>query len=434
MRENKGVKTIGRRNFLKTGINLSAGMAVGTSGFQFLASPAKANPLSGDFRATIPLPIQVVIDDVGWWSGTDGSRYQEPYRSGIDRDHVPADYAAIAELGKALGIRPQAAMVLCEWDKDNILRKLPTATWMGKKWDNKKWVGPWMEEAADIIRNNKQHLELTLHGIGHEYWTDDQFTRAEWADVNGTMRPRDQVEKHLDFFGKIMDQHQLGPFPTSFVPTAFNHGFGPTPGHDISMAEILSRRGIKYINTPFRQMHNAKAINHDYFGFDSDVLTVDRGADLLDWNVTGVPPSGNMEGPTCGMHWANLIHPDPEQNLEIVQEWVKLLAPYQKKEDTMLSPDPCSFQSQLLYHTCTKIRRKENDIVLDFRELDALPEHHIKNEFTLKVKAQTPLKFQFEDISMITTSLQKRERYSLYTLKLKRGKEKISIISVKKAS
>ena len=29
----------------------------------------------------LPIPIQVVIDDVGWWSGKDGSKQQEPYRT-----------------------------------------------------------------------------------------------------------------------------------------------------------------------------------------------------------------------------------------------------------------------------------------------------------------------------------------------------------------
>lgn len=65
-------------------------------------------------KPCIPMPIQIVIDDVGWWCGTDGHEYNEPFRTGINRDHVPADYQAIVELGKQLNIRPRAAMVLCE--------------------------------------------------------------------------------------------------------------------------------------------------------------------------------------------------------------------------------------------------------------------------------------------------------------------------------
>jgi hypothetical protein len=109
-------------------------------------------------KACIPLPIQVVIDDVGWWSGRDGHELGEPYRTGIGRDHVAADYQAIADLGKSLNIRPQAAMVLCEWDRENILRDVPSATWMGRAWDNRKWAHAPMAEAARIISDNQEYF------------------------------------------------------------------------------------------------------------------------------------------------------------------------------------------------------------------------------------------------------------------------------------
>ena len=70
----------------------------------------------------------MVIDDVGWWCGPSGVERHDPYRAGISRYHEPADYEAIVHLARTLGIRPQATMVLCEWDTDNILRKLPTST------------------------------------------------------------------------------------------------------------------------------------------------------------------------------------------------------------------------------------------------------------------------------------------------------------------
>ena len=423
------MKEINRRDFLKEGFKITTVTTIGASSSGHFALPGKEPIHSNDFSAFIPLPIQVVIDDVGWWSGRDGSKEHEPYRSGIQRNHVPADYQAIAALGKALNIRPQAAMVLCEWDKDNLLRKLPSATWMGRNWDNSKWVGPWMEEAADIIRRNQRYIEITLHGVGHEYWTGNKFTRAEWADSNGTVRPREEVEKRLDFFERIMSRNKLGPFPSSFVPAAFNHGFGPTGRQGISMAEILSKHGIKYINTPFHQMFNAQAVSHQYFGFDTDVLTIDRGKDLLDWNVIGVPPEGTINGPTCGMHWANLIHPDPDRNTEMVNEWVKLLAPYHEKEDTMLPPDSQYFQSQLLYHTLAKAMRTKNSIMLDFKALDNQPAEKVKQEFTLKVKSKKALQFKFRGIGARSTSTKETRGSFLYALALERikGLNKASI-------
>src|SRR5687767_12494907 len=97
---------------------------------------------TNEIRVEIPQPIQIVMDDVGWWSGENGSARHEPYRTGIARNHVPADYQAIISLGRQLNMKPQAAMILCEWDKDNILRQVPSSTWMGGAWDNSHWVGP----------------------------------------------------------------------------------------------------------------------------------------------------------------------------------------------------------------------------------------------------------------------------------------------------
>ncbi len=360
---------------------------------------------AGRFTVNIPMPLQVVIDDVGWWSGEDGSKRNEPYRTGINRHHVPADYTAIAELGRRLGIRPQAAFVLCEWDKENILRQLPTSTWMGENWDNSRWVGPWMDEAADIIRQNRDHFELTLHGIGHEYWNGGTFTRAEWTGSDGVMRSPDQVRMHLDFFGKILDQHNLGPFPESFVPCAFRHSFGPSEGRSVSLASLLSERGIHYINTPFSIMFNKERVQYPDFGFDDGLMTVDRGEDQFDWNVFPAEPLNAVAGPTCGMHWPNLLHPDPERNEEIVDKWVNYLKPYNDKPDMMLAPDSRAFRHQLAHHTLTTIRHGKGSFSLGFGETDKLPGEIGKQDIVLKIKTEKPVKFHSDDAGILSQSL-----------------------------
>jgi hypothetical protein len=416
------MKQIDRRKFIKTMPQIAAEIAIGTNGSKKIESGLFQDLTENIVTAIIPMPVQVVIDDVGWWCGKDGRSQQEPYRTGITRDHHPSDYMAIVELGRALKIRPQAAMILCEWDKNNILRKLPTSTWMGENWDNSKWVGPWQEEAADIIRNNSKYFEFTLHGIGHEYWVGNKFTRAEWADRNGTMRPLDQVEKHLDFYAMIMNQHKLGQFPVAFVPTAFYHGYGPTPGHNKSMAEVLKKRGVTYINTPFKDMHIANGVDHGVFGFDSGVITIDRGSDLLGWQTSGQAPGGILHGPTCGMHWANIIHPDPSRNLEVVNEWIKLLAPYNEKHETMLAPNSIFFQNQLAHQVCTKVKLTDNNIELDFKDVDALAGTLSKKELALKVKSQNAMKFKSNQIKIVSQKSIKTEEHFLYTLMLERKK------------
>lgn len=408
-----------RREFTKKSAITAAGLAATNFVAGYESVPARVEKLN----VIIPMPIQIVIDDVGWWSGKDGTKQKQPYRTGINRNHVPADYQAIVDLGRKLGVRPQAATILCEWDRENILRNLPTSTWMREQWDNSKWVGAWLDEAADIIRNNQDHYELTLHGVGHEYWQDENFTRAEWADRSGQMRPLDQVELHLDYFEKLLNQNRLGPFPTSFVPTAFLHGFGLTGEHKISMAGVVKKRGINYINTPFSNMFNAKGAQFGLFGIDAGVMTVDRGEDLFDWNILGKEPSGAISGPTCGLHWPNLLHPDPSRNAEIVDAWVKLLKPYHEKPATLLARNSLSFRNQLVHHVCTKVLVREDEIDIDFIETNKLKDQLSNDQLTIKIESARKQTFSSDDVKIADTKIaQEKDRY-LYTLEIHRIKE-----------
>ena len=418
---------ISRRSFIKSAVKTTSGVLVLGSNAQILFSCMNRNDSRDDIKVFIPMPLQVVIDDVGWWSGEDGSKRQEPYRTGINRSHVPADYQAIADLGRALGIRPQAAFILCEWDKENILRHLPTSTWMGDKWDNSKWIGPWLEEAAEIIRTNHNHFELTVHGVGHEYWEGETFTRAEWHDSNGQIRPRDQVELHLEYFEKLMNQHNLGPFPKSFVPAAFRHSFGPSADGEVGLAEILEERGINYINTPFSSIYNKERIQYKHFGFDSNVMTIDRGNDEFPWLIFPADPSVELIGPTCGLHWPNMLHPVPERNSEIVERWINYLKPYSVKPEMILAPDSEAFQHQLVHHTFTLTKLNGNLIELDFSETDKIYGLIGKDELTLKIMTEKPLRFKSDTIDILSQLLQEGSEF-LYILKLKRKKEILKAI------
>lgn len=410
---------IPRRKFIEHMLIAGTGVTMlgGAGQFLYACNPAKRN--LERLKVFIPMPLQVVIDDVGWWSGEDGSSRQEPYRTGINRNHVPADYQAIAELGRALDIRPQAAFVLCEWDKENILRNLPTSTWMGKDWNNTKWIGPWLEEAADIIRHNQEYLEITIHGVGHEYWEGGHFTRAEWTDSNGQMRQKEQVELHLEYFGKLMDQNDLGPFPTSFVPAAFRHSFGPSSGRDESLAEILKKWGVDYINTPFSSMHNRERVQYEHFGIDSGVITIDRGDDEFPWLTFPADPSTEIAGPTCGMHWPNMLHPSPERNSEVVERWVNYLTPYNERPDMMLARNSLDFRHQLLHHSLTEAGLAGNSIELDFTETDRLNGVSLRKEFTVKIIADKPLRFTAEGIHIKSQNYQDGSDF-LYVLNLER--------------
>lgn len=410
----------GRRKFIRTFSGMAAALGLSLKGNKLSAmNIAGISTRTGD-AVCIPRPIQVVIDDVGWWSGRDGSEQQEPFRTGINRDHTLADYRAIIELGSSLGICPQAAMVLCEWDRENILRDLPESTWMGTEWDNGKWLGPWLDEAADLIRNNSRHFEFTVHGIGHEYWPGGKLTRAEWADVKGTMRPEENINRHLDYYQRIMQQNRLGSFPSSFVPTAFNHGFGITGENHKSLAELLGKLGIGYINTPFYKMQNADKVINGVFGIDAGVLTVDRGNDLLKWNTIGRLPQGELQGPTCGLHWPNLLHENPERNSEIVQGWVNFLKPYKNRLETMLPQNSEEFQKQLIHHISTVIRVVGNKIELDFTMANKVVTQKAMEGLTVKFRSRNDTSFDSQDLDIVSQSTLREDSTILYTLSLRR--------------
>ena len=327
----------------------------------------------------IPLALQIVIDDVGWWSGRDDSAAGGPYRNNLPRNHTVADYRAIVELGIRLGMRPQAAFILCEWDRANWLRDLPTGTWQGRVWDNSRWVGPWLDEAAQVIRDGRRHLELTLHGVGHEYWHEPGvFTRAEWHDRQGGMRPRDQIEAHLWFYARLLEQNQLGAFPESFVPAAFLHHFGLGPE---GIAPILVRHGIKYLSTPFSSMHRSKEPQTRLFGLEEGLLALDRGSDLFSYHQmnpfsqTGPVPSADLpaiKGAVCGMHWSNLLHVQPERNPEVIDSWVAYLQANGRRPDRMLAADTAEAFSQAVYATLTGVERDQAGFRLDFTRADQL--------------------------------------------------------------
>jgi hypothetical protein len=355
-------------------------------------------------RACIPLPVQIVIDDVGWRLGRDGSAGNQPYRTGIARDHVPADYEAIARLGRSLGMRPQCQLVLGEWDTTNLLRKVPTATWEGDRWDNAPRLGEWLDASAAALRANAEYLELCLHALQHEYWIDGQMTRAEWADPDGTMRPRDQVLAHLDAFFDIFDRHKLGPRPTYMVPTAYCHTFAAPDGQ--SFAEVLAGYGLRGIFEPFNSMAKGRQPRHEWFDFDRGLITVNRDHDLFPWHVIGGVPERPFDGPVCAMHWPNMLHIDPSRNAEIVDGWVKMLQGVDREVDRMLSPNTEAFCAQLIHHGVTRLAVQGDTIDIDAADYFRQPwKSRAGDALTLRVQSQREIQLNFAGRSLQPTRI-----------------------------
>jgi hypothetical protein len=353
-------------------------------------------------RACVPMALQIVIDDVGWWTAEDTSTQGGPFRTAMPRDHVPADYTAIIELGRRLNMRPQAAFVLCDWDRENILAQIPSATWMGNHWQNPHRNNPQLEEAADLVRTHPDQIEPTLHALGHEYWIDGLPTRAEWHDRSGQMRPADDVRRHLDAFGKILDVNRLGPFPTAFVPSAFLHRFGVTGG---GLAALLAEYGIRYLSTPWQRLFFDRPPEAPDFGFDACILTVDRGNDACRWfEVEPRPNPDAFGGPIIGMHWPNLLARNPASNGEVVERWVAGLKPLDVRFDRLLGVNTANAFSQLVHHRWVELALTDASVNLDWTRIAKVGGAGLLKTFFLKIQVPRPSRFTAENLRLLAVS------------------------------
>ncbi len=367
-----------------------------------------------NWRFAIPMPLQIVIDDVGWWSGMNDSEAGGPYRSGIGRDHVPSDYEAIAVLGRKLGMRPQAAFVACEWDRENILQEIPTATWMGTEWDNSRWVGPWLDEAAEVLRENRNHVELVAHGVGHEYWEDGGFTRAEFHLKGGVMRDPQEVRRHLEAFGRILEQHDLGPFPESFVPPAFIHSFGN--GED-GIQAILRDFGVRYVSTHIQTAKQFAPPQNQRLAVECGVLLVDRGNVGIPWYESDSEPRWVTGQPIYGIHWPNILHADPTRNLETVDRWVEALSPYGNLLDGMLAPDTGACWTQFAYQTLSEMEAGERGVEIDISSVRVLPSAPIGETFTVKAEAPESISWIMKGGSLVSADLDQQTGHHVLCLR-----------------
>ncbi len=322
------------------------------------------------YLAHLPIAIQIVFDDVGWWSGSDDSAAGGPFRTQMPRAHCLKDYQAITRLGQLTGTRPQCAFVIGEWDVDNILREVPGATPHGKSWDNPWKNHPDIPAAAALLReNNHKTLEIGFHAILHEFWGPSGMERTQWHGPQGEPRPATWAS-HIAAWKAIWARHNFGPIdPISYVPCAGRHRFGS------GFAKHLYNLGVRWINEPFMVMRQDKPLQHHHFGIEDGLYIIERMEDFAPWNALAHPPGEGRRHPYLGGHWTNLLHENPDKNNQVVDAWVEALKWYQNDTHTFLGTSTQQAGSQFIYHTLLNAYPEKNTIELDFTQLDkhALP-------------------------------------------------------------
>jgi hypothetical protein len=331
---------------------------------------------------TIPMALQLVIEDVGWWDKSHPVGPNAPFRSGLKRRHHPSDYLALVHLAKQLNMRPLIAFVACEWDRTNLLKKIPSATWMGNDWDNRHNVGPWLDQAAQTLIDHRNLLEIGLHGVGHEYWDRGRRSRTEFHNTQGEMRPMANINAHLEAFARILEDNGLGPPPQAFVPPGLNHSFGKG---ERGIQGILYKHGIRYVTTKLAKAKKIRQPQHPLMAWESGVLIIDRGTAPVPWYVIAAQPRFAFNRPVLSLHWANLLDEETQCNLEVVQRWVDFIKSGLDPMQQMLAPDTATCWTQFAYHTLSQIRQTGDGIAVDLRHLRELPQQALNNHFFFKI-------------------------------------------------
>lgn len=368
----------------------------------------------------LPMPVFPVIEDVGWWQGEDGSAAQQPYRNAFPRRHCLADYQALVRLADRLGIRIALGMVLCEWDRDNVLAGIKGATWMGKHWNNRKNQGPWLDETAEYLHSQRGSLELGLHALCHEFWHEGKMERSEFHDSRGNMRPREMIRSHLEAFGMILEHNGFSEFPRLFFPPALNHSFGN--GKE-SIQALLHDYGIRHVITRFSRAKRFTPPHHEKITWEHGVGILERGLAPVPWHVSASLPHWDFSGPILPLHWGNLLHPDPGLSSDIVDGWADMLLDGATGPEYILAEnyDGCWRQAALFYFG--KLSIDAESIVIDLR---ALPGDMPSNSgpFFLKTRGRLPISIRSEGAQIISTHL---DRGNITTLQLLPEKERARI-------
>lgn len=317
---------------------------------------------------SLPMPVLVVVEDVGWWRGEDGSSFGQPYRNRFSRSHCLLDYHALVRLARALEMRLVVGMVLGEWDRHNILRQVRGATWQGEQWDNGSNLGGHLDQAAAYLRDNSRYLELACHGLCHEFWRDGRMFRSEFHDHRGEMRAEAVVRSHLEAYGQLLVDNGL-PGSRLFLPPALHHGFG----YRQSMQRVLRDFGYDTVITSFERMRCRMAPQSPLMAWEHGVRLFERGLSPVAWHVDGAAPLWDFGGPILPLHWSNLLHHDVKVSGAIVDAWAEMLLRGTAGLERLLVPDLQACWDQCAAWSLAELGVDQGRIVIDLRRARAVP-------------------------------------------------------------
>ena len=322
-------------------------------------------------KALIPMPLHIVIDDLGWISGEDDRSCGGPSRTGMPRRHISEDYAAINRLGEALDMRISCAFVVGEWDPDNRLLDVPHLSKYGDKWNNAAYLDREEMDKVVAVINASPYIDLNIHGLLHGYYmdgVDNTDTSDYYYYVNKElhMAGESEIKLRIAKFRELLDYYGINKKTESFVLPSSAYRWD-------ELSKVLSPLGVKYISTIFDIMKcdGEKPIT---VGVENGIVTLDRNNNLIPWDECDscFEDLPLVEG-IFGAHWPNFLHPDPARNGEVIERAVKYFCRCAEKYGIVLSRGIELAAIQSFYHTYSKVTFDGEVMNIDIHRLSGTP-------------------------------------------------------------
>lgn len=275
-----------------------------------------------DEKIIIPDSLHIVVDDLGWFNGKDDSENDGPSRTAMPRRHCALDYRAVNELGRRLGMKISCAFVMGEWDTDNRLRRIPNLSRYGDNWDNASHFNE--EEARECVKaiNESEYIDFTVHGLLHSNYrnpSDDHDISDFYYRLDNVlyMVEEEEIRQRLDAFFDLVKHHGIKKRINAFVPPSFNYR-----ADDLS--RILKDYGIRFVSTTFSKRMLGETREESVVVVEDGIVTLDRNNNYIPWDACAVDPTElAVARGIFGIHWPNLLHPDPERSFEVIDRWEK---------------------------------------------------------------------------------------------------------------
>ena len=343
----------------------------------------------------LPTALQICVDDVGWFIGSDDRYLSKPSRTGLTRRHAPEDYIALNEIGKAIGQKIMCPLVLAEWDKDNILRGEYGITFDPENWDRASLLDLNLAKRCFEAAESSEYIEYALHGVLHGNYDREgkQITELEFFEYKDgndylTTQSEDEILHRMELFFKLYDMWGFKKKIRSFAaPNGLPKNLDPDDL--LNLASALKKNGIKYWANSWKNPVG-------YTTFIGGLLYMEKCCNCrIPWNACDVDPDYVQDfvratdadtGTVMSTHWPNFLRFNYQNNLKNVEKWAEFFKRQSEIFGLMISKDIAFAGSQCVYHTYSKVEQNDKTVKIDISDCIAKGQEFLSGEFYVSLK------------------------------------------------